>query len=35
MLSPEGRFSGSEELHAGESLNDSIVVVYFALNGEL
>lgn len=35
MLPPEGRFSGSEELHAAESLNYSIVVVYFALNGEL
>lgn len=34
MLPIEGQLSGSKELHA-ELLNYSIVVVYFALNGEL
>lgn len=35
MLPTEGLFSGSEELDVKESLNYFIIVVYFALNGEV
>lgn len=35
LLPTEGLFSGSEELDTKESLNYFVIVVYFALNGEL